>query len=79
VGIIRYLQVAIVDLKSGNPTTVLLKDRFIQLCIASRIITFLTKNVVDKKKSIDYKECFPTETITNWLILQMKDIIINSN
>jgi len=40
-GIIRYLQVTIVDLKSGNPTTILLKDRFIQLCIAGWALTFL--------------------------------------
>jgi 4-hydroxybenzoate polyprenyltransferase len=41
VGIIRYLQITIVDLKSGNPTTILLKDRFIQLCVAGWIISFL--------------------------------------
>ena len=41
VGIIRYLQVTIVDLKSGNPATILLKDRFIQLCIAGWILSFL--------------------------------------
>jgi len=40
-GIIRYLQITIVDLKSGNPTTILLKDRFIQLCIAGWIVSFL--------------------------------------
>jgi decaprenyl-phosphate phosphoribosyltransferase len=39
-GIIRYLQVSIVDEKSGSPTKVLLKDRFIQACIAGWIITF---------------------------------------
>ncbi|MDE7426917.1 MAG: decaprenyl-phosphate phosphoribosyltransferase [Muribaculaceae bacterium] len=31
--ILRYLQVTMVDLRSGNPTTVLLHDRFIQLCV----------------------------------------------
>jgi len=41
VGIIRYLQVTIVDLKSGNPTMILLKDRFIQTCIAGWFLTFL--------------------------------------
>ena len=40
-GILRYLQVTIVDLQSGNPTTILLKDRFIQLCIAGWIILFM--------------------------------------
>jgi decaprenyl-phosphate phosphoribosyltransferase len=39
-GIIRYLQVSFVDEKSGSPTKVLLKDRFIQACIAGWIITF---------------------------------------
>jgi len=41
VGIIRYLQITIVDLKSGSPTTILLKDRFIQFCIAGWIVSFL--------------------------------------
>lgn len=41
VGIIRYLQVTIVDLKSENPTTILLKDRFIQFCVVGWIISFL--------------------------------------
>ena len=40
-GIIRYLQVTIVDLQSGSPTNILLKDRFIQLCIAGWIVSFL--------------------------------------
>jgi 4-hydroxybenzoate polyprenyltransferase len=39
-GIIRYLQLTIVDIKSGSPTEVLLKDRFIQLCIAAWILMF---------------------------------------
>jgi len=41
VGIIRYLQITIVDLNSGNPTTILLKDRFIQICLAGWLLTFL--------------------------------------
>jgi 4-hydroxybenzoate polyprenyltransferase len=40
-GIIRYLQVTIVDSKSGNPTKILYKDRFLQCCIAGWIISFL--------------------------------------
>lgn len=40
-GIIRYLQLAIVDLKSGSPTKILLKDRFIQGCIILWLFTFL--------------------------------------
>jgi len=41
VGIIRYLQITIVELKSENPTTILLKDRFIQVCILGWIVSFL--------------------------------------
>ena len=40
-GIIRYLQVTIVDLKSGSPTKILMTDRFIQCCIAGWIVAFL--------------------------------------
>jgi decaprenyl-phosphate phosphoribosyltransferase len=39
-GVIRYLQITIVDLKSGNPTNVLFKDRFIQCCIIGWITSF---------------------------------------
>ncbi len=40
-GIIRYLQLTIVDHKSGSPTDVLFKDKFIQACVTAWIITFL--------------------------------------
>lgn len=40
-GIIRYLQITIVDTKSGSPTSILIKDRFIHACIFSWIIVFL--------------------------------------
>ena len=39
-GIIRYLQITIVDFKSGNPTKVLLQDRFIQCCVIGWIGSF---------------------------------------
>lgn len=39
-GILRYLQVAIVDAKSGSPTGILLHDKFIQVCIIMWVITF---------------------------------------
>lgn len=39
-GIIRYLQLTIVDLRSGSPTEVLLKDRFIHACIAGWVASF---------------------------------------
>ena len=40
-GIIRYLQLTIVDAKSGSPTEVLLKDRFIHVCIAGWVALFV--------------------------------------
>jgi 4-hydroxybenzoate polyprenyltransferase len=39
-GMIRYLQLTIVDVKSGSPTKVLMKDTFIQLCVAAWMIAF---------------------------------------
>lgn len=39
-GIIRYLQITIVDVKNGSPTRVLLHDRFIQGCIICWIASF---------------------------------------
>lgn len=41
-GILRYLQIAIVDVKSGSPTKVLLKDRFVQACIICWVASFAT-------------------------------------
>jgi 4-hydroxybenzoate polyprenyltransferase len=41
-GIIRYLQITIVDSKSGSPTYVLLHDRFIQICISFWVLSFFT-------------------------------------
>ena len=40
-GIIRYLQLTIVDVKSGSPTKVLMHDRFVQYCIAGWILSFV--------------------------------------
>lgn len=39
-GILRYLQITISFKKSGSPTEVLYKDRFLQLCILGWIICF---------------------------------------
>lgn len=39
-GILRYLQLALVTGNSGDPTELLLKDRFIQIAIAGWIVTF---------------------------------------
>ena len=41
-GIIRYLQVAIVDVRSGSPTQVLMHDKFIQACIICWILAFIS-------------------------------------
>lgn len=40
-GIIRYLQVTIVDVLSGSPTKVVLNDHFMQVCIVGWIISFI--------------------------------------
>ncbi|MBR1775270.1 MAG: decaprenyl-phosphate phosphoribosyltransferase [Bacteroidales bacterium] len=39
-GIIRYLKLTMVDNRSGSPTKILLKDKFIQACILFWIINF---------------------------------------
>ena len=39
-GMFRYLQITIVDKKSGSPTKVLLNDRLIQICILCWFISF---------------------------------------
>ena len=39
--IIKYLQITIVDIKSGSPTKVLLHNRFIQLCVLGWIAHFV--------------------------------------
>jgi 4-hydroxybenzoate polyprenyltransferase len=40
-GIIRYLQVTIVDAQSGSPTKVLMHDRFLQSCVLGWILAFV--------------------------------------
>lgn len=40
-GILRYLQSAIVDARTGSPTKIVMHDRFVQSCIVGWIITFL--------------------------------------
>jgi 4-hydroxybenzoate polyprenyltransferase len=39
-GMLRYLQLALVEGNTGNPTDLLLKDRFIQIAIAGWLLTF---------------------------------------
>lgn len=39
-GILRYLQLTVVFSKTGSPTKVLFRDRFVQLCVVGWIVTF---------------------------------------
>ena len=41
IGLLRYIQIAVVDEKTGDPTKVILRDRAIQLVVAAWLITFL--------------------------------------
>lgn len=41
VGLLRYMQIAVVDKQSGDPTKVILKDRAIQVIVLAWIVTFL--------------------------------------
>lgn len=41
VGLLRYIQLAVVDKKSGDPTKVILRDRFTQLVVLAWIFCFL--------------------------------------
>ncbi len=41
VGLLRYIQIAVVDKKSGNPTKVILKDHFTQLIVLAWLISFI--------------------------------------
>lgn len=48
IGILRFLQIAIVEQKSGSPTLILLKDTLIQAMIASWILAFAIMLYVSK-------------------------------
>lgn len=41
IGLLRYIQIAVVEKKSGNPTKVILKDHFIQMIVLAWFVTFL--------------------------------------
>ena len=41
VGLLRYIQIAVVDKKSGDPTKVILRDRFTQLIVLAFGVAFL--------------------------------------
>ena len=40
-GLLRYIQLAVVDKKSGDPTKVILRDRFTQLIVLAWGLSFL--------------------------------------
>ena len=40
-GLLRYLQLTVVENRSGSPTRVLFRDRFIQLCLLGWFVAFL--------------------------------------
>ena len=40
-GLLRYMQLTVVDKKSGDPTKVMLRDRFTQLVVVAWALTFL--------------------------------------
>ena len=40
-GMMRYMQLTIVDAKSGSPTNILQKDKFIHLCIIGWVLSFV--------------------------------------
>lgn len=40
-GLLRYIQISVVDKKSGDPTKVMLRDRYIQLIVATWLLVFL--------------------------------------
>jgi decaprenyl-phosphate phosphoribosyltransferase len=41
VGLLRYIQIAVVDKRSGDPTKVVLRDRFVQLDVLAWLVAFV--------------------------------------
>ncbi len=41
IGLLRYIQIAVVDEKSGDPTKVILRDRFSQFIVLAWLVSFL--------------------------------------
>ena len=39
-GVLRYLQLTVVDKCSGSPTSIFYRDRFIQICVALWVIWY---------------------------------------
>ena len=41
VGLLRYIQIAVVDQKSGDPTMIILRDRITQFIVLAWLLSFL--------------------------------------
>ena len=41
IGLLRYIQIAVVDQKSGDPTKIILRDHFSQIIVVAWILSFL--------------------------------------
>lgn len=41
IGLLRYIQIAVVDQKSGDPTKIILRDHFSQVIVVAWLLTFL--------------------------------------
>ena len=41
VGLLRYIQIAVVDQKSGDPTKIILRDRITQFIVLAWLLSFL--------------------------------------
>ena len=41
-GLLRYLQISIVENNSGSPSKLILKDKFLQLCVFAWLLFFIT-------------------------------------
>ena len=41
IGLLRYIQIAVVDQKSGDPTKIILRDHFSQIIVVAWLLTFL--------------------------------------
>ena len=40
-GLLRYIQIAVVDEKSGDPTKIILRDHFSQIIVVAWLLSFL--------------------------------------
>ena len=47
-GLLRYIQIAVVDEQSGDPTKVILRDRFSQIIVLAWLVSFLIIIYVNK-------------------------------